>query len=148
MNGGDSGSEPRNKKVVERLFDEVWNGRKLGAIGELYAPEFVVDYRPYAPLAHGPEAVQAMVQRCYETFPDYHEELLRLVAEADTVVVHMRITGTQLGAWGPAPPTGRRVEFEEIAILTFREGKVVHQRGIVDNLAALRQLGVVPTPPS
>jgi hypothetical protein len=25
---------------------------------------------------------------------------------------------------------------------------VVHQRGIVDNLAALRQVGVVPTPPA
>jgi hypothetical protein len=32
--------------------------------------------------------------------------------------------------------------------LRFVEGKVIEQRGLPDNLAALRQLGVVPTPPT
>jgi predicted ester cyclase len=49
---------------------------------------------------------------------------------------------------GSLPPTGRRVEFEEIVILQIRDGKVRKQRGIVDNLSALRQLGVVPSPRS
>lgn len=38
------------------------------------------------------------------------------------------------------------VRFEEIVILRFVDGKVVEQRGLPDNLAALRQLGGVPTP--
>jgi predicted ester cyclase len=56
----------------------------------------------------------------------------------------LTITGTQLGQWGPLSPT---VRFEEIVILRFVNGKVVEQSGLPDNLAALRQLGVVPTPP-
>jgi predicted ester cyclase len=40
------------------------------------------------------------------------------------------------------------VQFEEIVILQIRDGKVQRQRGIVDNLNALRQLGVAPTPGS
>jgi hypothetical protein len=39
------------------------------------------------------------------------------------------------------------VSFEEIVIWRIREQKVVWQRGIPDNLTALRQLGVVPSPP-
>ena len=39
----------RNKAVVQRLFDEVWNARRLDVIDELYAEDYVVDYRPYAP---------------------------------------------------------------------------------------------------
>ncbi len=62
------------------------------------------------------------------------------------MVVHLTISGTQSGAWGALPPTGKRVSFDEILILELREGKVVHQRGVADNLAALRQLGVLPTP--
>jgi hypothetical protein len=31
-------------------------------------------------------------------------------------------------------------------ILQIRDEKVLRQRGIVDNLSALRQLGVVPSP--
>jgi predicted ester cyclase len=60
----------------------------------------------------------------------------------------LAISGTQRGQWGPLPPTGKRVQFEEIVILQIRDGKVRRQRGIVDNLNALRQLGVVPTPRS
>ena len=89
-----------------------------------------------------------MVERAYATFPDYHEELQELIAEGDRVVVHLTITGTQLGQWGPLPPTGKPVRFDEILILRIVDGKVVEQRGIADNLAALRQLGVVPTPPA
>ena len=40
----------------------------------------------------------------------------------------------------------KRAQFDEIVILQIRDGKVLRQRGIVDNLSALRQLGVVPTP--
>jgi hypothetical protein len=45
------------------------------------------------------------------------------------------------------PPSGKRVSFDEIVILRVAQGRVAWQRGIVDNLTALRQLGVLPTPP-
>jgi len=136
----------RNKAVVQRLFDEVWNARRLDVIDELYAEDYVVDYRPYAPLRTGRDAVREMVARAWETFPDYHEELIAMVAEAERVAVHLRISGTQSGAWGPLPPTGRHLEFDEMLILTFNDRReVVHQRGIVDNLAGLRQAGAVST---
>lgn len=75
--------------------------------------------------------------------------MLSILVDGDRVAVHLRISGTQLGAWGPLPPTGRHLEFEEMLLLTFdADGRVVHQRGIVDNLAGLRQAGVMPTPDS
>jgi steroid delta-isomerase-like uncharacterized protein len=138
-------SVERNKAIVRHLF-EVWNTGRLDAIEELYSADYVADYRPYAPLRRGYDAIKDMIQRAHVAFPDYHEELEEMVAEDDKVVVRLTITGTQLGQWGPLPPTGKPVRFEEIVILGFVDGKVVSQRGIPDNLAALRQLGVVPTP--
>lgn len=136
----------RNKAVVRRLFD-VWNSGRLDAIEELYTADYVADYRPYAPLRRGHDAIKGMVTRAHIAFPDYHEELEEMIAEGDKVVVRFTITGTQLGQWGPLPPTGKPVRMQEIVILRFVDGKVAEQRGLVDNLAALRQLGVVPTPP-
>lgn len=135
-----------NKVLVRRLCDEIWNTGNLAKVEELYSPDFVADYRPYAPLRRGHEAIRGMVRRVWAAFPDYHEELLDVIAEGEKVVVHLRISGTQHGPWGPLPPTGKHVEFEEIVILRIVAGKVAEQRGIPDNLAALRQLGVVPTP--
>ncbi len=138
----------RHRAVVHRLFDEVWNGRRLEVIDDLYSPDLVFDYRPYGPLRHSRESVRDAVERAWVAFPDYHEELLSMVAEDWRVAVHLRTTGTQLGQWGPLPPTGKHLEFEEMILLEFDStGRVVHQRGIVDNLNALRQAGVIPTPP-
>ena len=55
----------RNKAIVRRLFDEVWNAGSLDAIAELYAADYVADYRPYAPLRRGHEAIKGMVQRTH-----------------------------------------------------------------------------------
>jgi predicted ester cyclase len=89
-----------------------------------------------------------MVERAWTGFPDYHEELHESITEGDRVVAHITISGTQTGRWGPLPPTGRHLQFDEIVILEIRNGKVNKQRGVVDNLSALRQLGVVRSPQS
>jgi len=132
-----------NKKLVREITEVVWNSRGLDRIPEFYALDLVGDYRPYA-LREGHEDIRAMVEGAWTAFPDYHEEVHELIAEGDRVVVHLTISGTM----GALPATGKRAQFDEIVILQIRDGKVLRQRGIVDNLSALRQLGVVPTPRS
>jgi predicted ester cyclase len=143
-----SAESERNKQVVRELTEHIWNRRILERIAEFYAPDYVADYRPYAPVREGHAAIRGMVERAWEAFPDYHEELHEVVAEGPLVVARFTISGTQSGRWGVLQPTGKRVEFDEIVILELRDGKVVRQRGLPDNLTALRQLGVLPTPPA
>jgi len=140
-------SVERNEGVVRRLFDEVWDAGRLDAIEELYAPDFIADHRPRTPLRRGHDGIKGRVRRARVAFPDGHEELEEMVAEGDKAVVRPTITGTQLGQWGPLPLTGKPVRFGEIVILRSVDGKVAEQRGMPDNLAALRQPGVMPTPP-
>jgi predicted ester cyclase len=124
----------------------IWNRHSLDRIPDLYAPDFVADDRPSAPLREGHEGIRGMVERAWVAFPDYHEELHELIAEGDRVVARFTISGSQEGQWGVLPPTGRHVKFEEIVILEIRAGKVYRQHGVGDNLSALRQLGVLPAP--
>ena len=135
----------QNKRLVREVTDVIWNKRGLDRIPEFYASDFVADYLPYA-LREGHEGIRAMVEGAWTAFPDYHEEVHELIAESDRVVLHLTISGTQQGQWGPLPATGKRAQFDEIVILQIRDGKVLRQRGIVDNLSALRQLGAVALP--
>jgi len=89
-------------------------------------------------------AIRGMVERAWEAFPDYHEELRYVMGEGAFVVARFTISGTQSGQWGVLPATRRRVSFDEIVRLELRDGRVVHQSGIADNLTALRQLEVLP----
>ncbi len=94
-----------NKKLVREITEVVWNSRGLDRIPEFYALDFVGDYRPYA-LHEGHEGIRAMVEGAWTAFPDYHEEVHELIAEGDRVVVHLTISGTQQGQWGPCRPPG------------------------------------------
>jgi len=143
-----SAESERNKAVVRELTEHVWNRRALDRIPEFYAPDYVADYRPYAPVREGRAAIRGMVERAWAAFPDYHEELHELIAEGPLVMARFTISGTQAGAWGVLPATGKRVQFDEIVVLELRDGKVLHQRGVADNLTALRQLGALPMPPT
>ena len=136
------------KALIHEITEEIWNGRHLVRIPEFFSEACVADYRPYAPPRTGHDAIRGMVERAWIAFPDYHEELHEVLADGDQAAARITISGTQLGQWGVLPPTGRHVEFDEIIVFQVQNGRVVHQRGIADNLTALRQLGVLPIPPS
>lgn len=137
----------RNKDLIRTITAEIWNARRLERIPELYTPDYVADYRPTAPLRHGHDGIREMVERAWATFPDYHEELHQVIAEGEHVVAWFTISGTQQGPWGMLPASGKQVAFDEILLLRVVDGRVAWQRGIPDNLTALRQLGILPTPP-
>jgi predicted ester cyclase len=138
------GEVERNKALVRRLTEEVWNRAEFDKLADYYSEDFVTDYAPYAPPRRGLAGIRMMVEGAHKTFTGYREEIIDLMGEGDRVMVRLLLSGKQTGPFGPIPPSGKALSFQEV--LAFRDGKIVHQRGLVDNLSALRQLGVVPTP--
>jgi predicted ester cyclase len=91
------------------------------------------------------------------TFPDWRDEILEMVAEGDVVVVRLRASGTHKGVSKRAinggmlvgvPPTGKRFEIEFIRWYRIRDGKIVEQYIVRDDIGMMRQLGVVPPAPT
>ncbi len=120
----------RNKTIVRRLVDEVFNGGRMEVIDALYAP------------ALAPEA-KAWIAPFRASFPDVHMEIIDLIAEDDEVVGRFTCSGTHLGDWLGHPPTGRRFEaIDEVSIYRFRDGRIVETWGVEDNLGRLEQLGL------
>jgi hypothetical protein len=120
----------RNKAVVRRLVDEVFNGGRMEVIDELFA----------ATLA--PEA-KRWITPFQASFPDMHMDVIDLIAEDDKVVGRFICSGTHLGEWLGHAPTGRRFEaVDEVSIYRFNDGKIIHAWGIEDTLGRLEQLGL------
>ena len=134
-----------NRELGLNINREIWNGRQYEKIEEYFADDFVADYSP-AFVRRGRHHVRDAVERAHATFEGFREEVKTIVADDDRVVIHFTITGTHVGQWGPLPATGKAVAFDEIVIMTVRDGKVVHQAGVIDNLTALRQVGAIPAP--
>ena len=73
-------------------------------------------------------------------FPDWHQELIELVAEGETVVARFRCTGTHQGAWQGLAPTGRTIRIDEVYFFRFADHHISNMWGLEDTWTRMRQL--------
>ena len=135
-----------NRELGLKINRDIWNAGRFELIPDYFAEDFVMESAT-APTRRGHAELRAAVERAHAAFEGFREEVRTIVADAERVVIHFAISGRHTGQWGPLAGTGREVAFDEIVIMTVRDGKVVHQVGVIDNLTGLRQVGVLLTPP-
>jgi predicted ester cyclase len=134
-----------NRDLGLRINREIWNARRFDKIA-LYFTEDFVSGSSANPRTRGREELQAAVEEAHATFEGFREEIKSITADDERVVIHFTIKGRQVGRWGPLAPTGKEVAFDEIVIMTVRDGRVCAQTGVIDNLTGLRQVGAIPIP--
>lgn len=69
-----------------------------------------------------------------------------VVAEGDRVVVRWTNTGTHVGEFAGIPATGKPFSIVGIDIYRVSEGLLVEHWHVIDQLAMLGQLGLLPEP--
>ena len=135
----------RNRALGLAINREIWNERRIDKVADYYAEDIVSDYSPYV-VRRVLDEMRAAIAGIPGTFEGFREDLKTVIADEERVVLHFTIRGRQTGPWGAIPPSGREVEYDEIVIMTIRDGKVVHQTGVADNLRGLRQVGAIRSP--
>ncbi|HEX9083165.1 MAG TPA: ester cyclase [Gemmatimonadaceae bacterium] len=127
----------RNKAVARRVFDEIFNQRRLQVADEIYARDFVNHGRRPISLAED----QAWVRSELKAFPDLRMTVDAMVAEGDYVTVLWTFHGTHT-AWGYGglPPTGTRVEMRGITIWRVIDGKIQDEWTSFNEMRAYVQL--------
>lgn len=86
-----------NKRLVRRVFDEVYNEGRYDAGDELTADAYV-SHNKLAIEVLGPDGIKHAARLQRDAFPDLHSVIEDLVAEGDRVAVRGRDTGTHSGA--------------------------------------------------
>jgi predicted ester cyclase len=79
-----------------------------------------------------------------DAFPDWHQDIVELVAESDTVVARFRCTGTHRGPWQGLQPTGRQMRVDEVYFFRVSAGRIAQVWGLEDTRSRIRQLGGAP----
>ena len=74
-------------------------------------------------------------------FPDRVDVIERVVAEGDTVGLLFRLNATHRGNLFGIPPTGKKIDVYEIALLRIVDGQMVEGWFMMDEAELLRQLG-------
>ena len=120
-----------NKAMVRRLVEAINAGEEHATVEELFAPGAAV-------------RVRRLFAEFRTVFPDWHEEIVELVAEGNTVAGRFRCSGTHRGEFMGEAPTGRRMDVEEVFFVRSEGGRFVDFWGLEDSLGRIRQLGLTP----
>jgi steroid delta-isomerase-like uncharacterized protein len=134
-----------NKKLVQRVWDDLVNRGRLESLDELVSP----DFRDHTPLPGQPGDLDGLMQRLmmlHGAFPDFQSTILDLTAEGDKVVALIRSTGTHLSPFLGEPASGKPFTILEIHIMRLAAGKMVEHWGMPDFFGMLAQLGLVSVP--
>lgn len=135
-----------NKSLVRRMYEEVWNGRRLEVARELISPSHAVQVTDAADSGVGPEAYARDVTEFVNAFPDLKFTVLDMIAENDKVVVFWNIAGTHQGEFRGIAATGKKISVDGITINQLANGKIMDSYVSVDMWGMMRQLGAVPAP--
>jgi predicted ester cyclase len=142
---GDQAAED-NKAIVRRI-EVAWDENNLPALDDLFAPDFVA-HNAVPGMPPGLDGAKLAHQASMASFPDRRTAIEELVGAGDTVLVRMRMTGTNQGglAWAGVPPNGNKVNVTWISIYRLVGGRVVEHRAEMDIMGLMQQLGAIPSP--
>ena len=133
-----------NKAIIRRLYEEVWNQRKLELINEIISPSHAIQAPNVAGTAVGPEAYKRQVLRFLAGYPDLRWTIEDLIAEGDKVVACWSMSGTHKGEYLGVPATNKNVSVDGITIHHITNGKIMDTYSNYDALGMMQQLVVAP----
>jgi steroid delta-isomerase-like uncharacterized protein len=129
---------------IQHLY-ELINAGDIDGFGQQLADDYVEhDEIPGRPPTK--EGVLQYFRFMLAAFPDMRMDVQDVIASGDKAVARLRVSGTHMGDFAGIPATGNPVSVNNIDIFRFSEdGLACEHWGVVDQLAMMQQLGVIPT---
>lgn len=135
------------RQVVEELVSAILS-RDANALAELFADDAVMHHPLSAVPIEGKAAIAASEQALFDAFSDIEIEVVRVVAEAEDIVVELvlRATNTRpldVGGDERLPVTGRWIELPSVSLLRLgADQRIVEERDYLDTASFFQQLGL------
>ncbi len=133
----------RNKELVRRVIEEVWNQGNHEIIDELHSADFVRHFLPDDSKIKGLDMLRDCIRNHRKAFPDWTEKIELIVAEGDLVLIHFTSTGTNKGSFQGNPATGTQIQANHTSIYRIVDAKIVEQWFLPDLLSLHQQLGLI-----
>jgi steroid delta-isomerase-like uncharacterized protein len=146
MSNPNSTPVPDNRQTLDRFIQQVWNEGDASAADAFLADEYVIHSDPGDPWDGQTLSREAFKQRLAVSrspFPDLRFDIVETIADGDRVAIAWMMRGTQTGALGDRPASGRAIDVHGMTMYYFRGGRITGHRQILDRIAVARQLGLM-----
>ena len=124
-----------NKEIVRRAVEEGVNAGDLDVFREMLASDYTRHSQSTTamPEIRGIDQMLVFLEESFTAFPDWHEEIILMIAEDDKVAYITVGTATHTGPLGDIPPTGKSVEVVNHIVQRIEER--AQRKGLAERLA-------------
>jgi predicted ester cyclase len=138
----------KNKEIVRRWADEVFNKHNLDYMSQGYDEDYI-NFNPYPGQDDTIDPFRELMAEFLIAYPDMHVTIDDLIADGNMVVSIGTFTGTNNGPFMGIPPTGQRVISRRVDVFRFSGSKIIERSGTGNDIPKLRVVGAVqPTKPA
>ena len=147
----DKAAARKNAEIIRRFLDAI-NRHDVEAATDFFADDTINHGIPT-----GRTGVRRILVDIFATFPDWHSEIVDLVAVGNDVVIREIVSGTHEGTGRIAanggllvgvPPTGMKFKVQAMHWYTLdKAGVIVTARANRDDVGMMQHLGLLPLPP-
>jgi len=138
-------TQEANKKIAERLAEEVFSKGKMDVFDEIFANNYIMHNMPVPNIPGTKEGFRKLVLATRHAFPDVQVHIDDIVAEGDFTVFHDHVEASSKGDFLGVPPNNKRIAWTEIHFLRIVDNKIVEHWTNFDQLGILMQLGAIPS---
>ena len=133
--------EASSGELVRWAF-EALNRRDIEALKQFWTDETVERFPDRT--CRGTQEIAAYFEEAFAALPDWNMEVVALVEQGEDVLVHWHLTGTHRGPVLGIEATGKRLAIDGMDHFVVRDGKVVSNFVVFDQLQYARQIGMMP----
>jgi steroid delta-isomerase-like uncharacterized protein len=133
----------KNKQIIQKFVQVVWNGRDLTALKDFWTEDCVNHAMP------GTDNRSLNALRIYHdsffddffaAFPNIQIEIVQQVAEGDLIVSYITSKGKHSGTFYGIPPTGKNISTSVIRIDKIQDGKIIEHWSVSDAAGLMQQI--------
>jgi predicted ester cyclase len=115
----------KNKALMRRVYEEMWNQARASAAAEIFAR---------------PQGVERFVRGFLAAFPDLQHQIEEMIAEDDRVVARFTARGTHTGQWLHFAPSGIPIEYTGVTIARIEGDKISEHQTWWDKAGLIEQI--------
>jgi steroid delta-isomerase-like uncharacterized protein len=115
----------KNKALMRRIYEEMWNGKNPTAAAEIFTQ---------------PAGVERFVSNFLLSFPDLQHTVEEMIAEADQVAVRFSARGTHSGEWMDFPATDKSIHYTGMTLARIEGDKIIQHHTWWDKASLIEQV--------
>jgi len=121
-----SESSSKNKALMRRIYEEMWNQGKPALAVEIFEQ---------------PAGVERFVSQFLNSFPDLQHTVEEMITEGDQVAVKFSAQGTHTRQWLNFAPTGKPIHYTGMTWARISGDKIIQHHTWWDKAGLIEQMG-------